>query len=109
MAPERAMQIADTFDLRALPADFYSNPYPVYSLLREREPVKRMPDGALFLTRCEDLVSVYRDAQRFSSDKKVEFTPKYGAGSSLLAHHTTSLVFNDPPLHTRVRKLIMGA
>jgi len=54
-------------------------------------------------------VSVYRDAQAFSSDKKVEFTPKYGAGSPLLQHHTTSLVFNDPPLHTRVRKLIMGA
>jgi cytochrome P450 len=30
-------------------------------------------------------------------------------GSPLLEHHTTSLVFNDPPLHTRVRKLIMGA
>jgi hypothetical protein len=52
---------------------------------------------------------VYRDAHAFSSDKKVEFTPKYGAGSPLLAHHTTSLVFNDPPLHTRVRKLMMGA
>jgi cytochrome P450 len=68
-----------------------------------------MPDGSWFLTRHADLVAVYRDAQGFSSDKKVEFTPKYGAGSALLAHHTTSLVFNDPPLHTRVRKLIMGA
>jgi hypothetical protein len=68
-----------------------------------------MPDGSWFLTRYADLVAVYRDAHAFSSDKKVEFTPKYGAGSPLLAHHTTSLVFNDPPLHTRVRKLMMGA
>jgi cytochrome P450 len=68
-----------------------------------------MPDGSWFLTRHADLVAVYRDAHAFSSDKKVEFTPKYGEGSPLLAHHTTSLVFNDPPLHTRVRKLIMGA
>ena len=68
-----------------------------------------MPDGSYFLTRYADLVEVYRDAHTFSSDKKVEFTPKYGAGSPLLEHHTTSLVFNDPPLHTRVRKLIMGA
>jgi cytochrome P450 len=31
-------------------------------------------------------------------------------GASLLyEHHTTSLVFNDPPAHTRVRRLIMGA
>jgi cytochrome P450 len=77
--------------------------------LREHDPVRRMPDGSYFLTRYADLVEVYRDAQAFSSDKKVEFTPKYGAGTPLLAHHTTSLVFNDPPLHTRVRKLIIGA
>ena len=109
MSPSRAREIASSFDLRALPADFYANPYPVYACLREHEPVKRMPDGSLFLTRYDDLVAVYRDAQRFSSDKKVEFTPKYGAGSPLLAHHTTSLVFNDPPLHSRVRRLIMGA
>jgi cytochrome P450 len=109
MTPQRAREIAASFDLRALPADFYANPYPVYALLRETEPVRRMPDGSYFLTRYADLVAVYRDAHNFSSDKKVEFTPKYGAGSPLLEHHTTSLVFNDPPLHTRVRKLIMGA
>ena len=109
MRPERAREIAASFDLRALPADFYANPFPVYAALRETEPVHRMPDGSWFLTRYADLVAVYRDAQVFSSDKKVEFTPKYGAGSPLLEHHTTSLVFNDPPLHTRVRKLIMGA
>jgi cytochrome P450 len=34
--------------------------------------------------------------------------PKYG-NSLLYEHHTTSLVFNDPPSHTRVRRLIMGA
>jgi len=109
MTGERAKEIAAGFDLRALPADFYANPYPVYALLRESEPVKRMPDDSYFLTRYADLVEVYRDAHTFSSDKKVEFTPKYGALSPLLEHHTTSLVFNDPPLHTRVRKLIMGA
>ena len=109
MSPARARDIAASFDLRALPADFYANPYPVYALLRETAPVRRMPDGSYFLTRYADLVAVYRDALTFSSDKKVEFTPKYGAGAPLLEHHTTSLVFNDPPLHTRVRKLIMGA
>ena len=34
--------------------------------------------------------------------------PKYG-NSLLYEHHTTSLVYNDPPAHTRVRRLIMGA
>lgn len=109
MPAARAMEIAAGLDLRALPADFYANPYPVYAALREHEPIRRMPDGSFFLTRHADLVAVYRDAQIFSSDKKVEFEPKYGAASALFEHHTTSLVFNDPPLHTRVRKLIMGA
>ncbi|MCW5654033.1 cytochrome P450 [Hydrogenophaga sp.] len=109
MAPDRAQEIARGFDLRALPPDFLANPYPVYAALRASEPVRRMPDGSLFLTRCADLMAVYRDAAAFSSDKQVEFAPKYGRGSPLFEHHTTSLVFNDPPLHTRVRRLIMGA
>jgi cytochrome P450 len=109
MSADRAREIATSFDLRALPADFLANPYPVYALLRGAEPVRRMPDGSYFLTRHADLIAVYRDAATFSSDKHVEFAPKYGAESPLFEHHTTSLVFNDPPLHTRVRKLIMGA
>ncbi len=117
LSPDRVREIATNFDLRALPPDFLANPYPVYALLRETEPVKRMPDGSFFLTRYADVVAVYRDAAGFSSDKKVEFGPKYNHApfgdaaqpAPLFQHHTTSLVFNDPPLHTRVRKLIMGA
>ena len=109
MTPDRAQEIAATFDLRALPADFYANPYPVYEALRAQQPIRRMPDGSYFLTRYAELVAVYRDAQTFSSDKKIEFGPKYNIDSPLFEHHTTSLVFNDPPLHSGVRKLIMGA
>ncbi|MGB8401201.1 cytochrome P450, partial [Bradyrhizobium sp.] len=76
--------------------------------LRENEPVKRLPNGSWFLTRYDDLVTAYKSTKIFSSDKKKEFFPKYG-DSLLYEHHTTSLVFNDPPAHTRVRRLIMGA
>ncbi|MBW9104033.1 cytochrome P450 [Paraburkholderia phenoliruptrix] len=100
--------LARDFDLRDLSPGFYANPYPVYHALRTHEPVKRMPDGSLFLTRFRDVQAVYRDPKTFSSDKTVEFRPKYG-DSPLYTHHTTSLVFNDPPRHTRVRKLIAGA
>jgi cytochrome P450 len=96
------------FDLRALSPEFYDNPFPYYRALREQAPVKRMPDGSYFLTRYADVEQVYKDPKRFSSDKKREFKPKYG-DSPLYEHHTTSLVFNDPPLHTRVRRLIAGA
>jgi len=100
--------VAACFDLAALTPEYFANPYPFYRALREHEPVKRMPDGSWFLTRYDDILPVYRDPKVFSSDKRKEFGPKYGP-SPLLEHHTTSLVFNDPPLHTRVRRLILGA
>ena len=103
-----ARSVAAAFDLTQLPADFYVNPYPYYRALREHAPVKRMRDGSWFLTRYNDIVAVYRDPKAFSSDKKTEFAPKYG-DTPLFEHHTTSLVFNDPPLHTRVRRSILGA
>jgi cytochrome P450 len=101
-------ELAASFDLEKLTGDFYVNPYPTYRALRETAPVKRMPNGSYFLTRYDDLVTAYKNTKAFSSDKKKEFAPKYGA-SLLYEHHTTSLVFNDPPIHTRVRRLIMGA
>src|SRR3712207_489389 len=98
-----------SFDLAALPPAFLDDPFPTYRALRGHAPVKRMPDGSLFLTRWADLDRVYRDTRAFSSDKTVEFAPKFGPTTPLYEHHTTSLVFNDPPLHTRVRRPIMGA
>jgi cytochrome P450 len=103
-----ARALAGSFDLERLTPEFYVDPYPTYRALRENEPVKRLPNGGLFLTRYDDLVTAYKDTKAFSSDKRREFLPKYGA-SLLYEHHTTSLVFNDPPIHTRVRRLIMGA
>jgi cytochrome P450 len=100
--------LATNFDISKLPADFYADPYPYYAALQTHEPVKRMPDGSYFLTRYRDILAVYKNTDACSSDKKVEFKPKYG-DSPLYEHHTTSLVFNDPPLHTRVRRLIFGA
>ncbi|MEO7055204.1 MAG: cytochrome P450 [Caldimonas sp.] len=100
--------LAAAFDLRHLDAAFYDDPFPTYRALREHEPVKRMTDGSVFLTRYADILAVYKDVTTYSSDKREEFGPKYG-DSPLFAHHTTSLVFNDPPLHTRVRRLIAGA
>ncbi len=105
---QEARTAALAFDIKRMPADFIDDPFPYYRALREYDPVHRMPDGAYFLTRYADCEAVYKDAQTFSSDKKVEFRPKYG-DSLLYEHHTTSLVFNDPPLHTHVRRAIAGA
>jgi cytochrome P450 len=103
-----ARELAADFNLEKLSPEFYADPYPTYRALREHEPVKLLPNGSYFLTRYDDLIGAYKSTKLFSSDKKKEFAPKYG-NSLLYEHHTTSLVFNDPPAHTRVRRLIMGA
>ncbi|MBL8669199.1 MAG: cytochrome P450 [Alphaproteobacteria bacterium] len=97
------------FDIKAIDRDFLDDPFPFYRLLRERDPVHRMPGGGIFLARWEDLQAVYRDARTYVSEKTAEFGPKFGVGTPLYRHHTTSLVFNDPPLHTRVRRLLAPA
>lgn len=102
-----AREKALAFDPKRLDPDYLDNPYPWYHALRDFDPVHRCPDGSWFLTRHADVAGIYRD-RRMSSDKTREFAPKFGDGP-LYTHHTTSLVFNDPPRHTRVRKLIQDA
>jgi cytochrome P450 len=60
--------LVQQFDLSALPPDFYADPYPWYRALQERQPVKRMRNGAYFLTRYDDVVAVYKNPRVFSSD-----------------------------------------
>jgi cytochrome P450 len=109
MSVDEQRALAEAFDPNRLDAAFYDNPYPVYEALRRFDPVHRCPDGTYFLSRYADLERIYRDRTAFSSDKKQAFAPKFGVGSPLYQHHTTSLVFNDPPYHTRVRRPIVGA
>ena len=97
-----------SFSLVKPPPGFVDNPYPFYAALREHAPVHRLDAHAVLLTRYDDVIAVYRHPAA-SSDKQREFAPKFGDGSPLFEHHTTSLVFNDAPLHTRVRRLLMGA
>jgi hypothetical protein len=103
-----ARAVAAAFDLKTLSADFLDDPYPTYRALRQFDPLHRMPDGSYFLSRYDDCLAVYRKADIWSSDKKVDFRPNF-ADSLLYEHHTTSLVFNDPPYHTRVRRLLAPA
>jgi cytochrome P450 len=102
-------QCVASFDPARLSAAFHEHPYPTYAALRELDPVHRCSDGSYFLTRYADVDRIYRDRQGFSSDKKVVFAPRFGRNTPLYEHHTTSLVFNDAPYHTRVRRQIVGA
>lgn len=99
------------FALSAPPTGFVDNPYPFYAALRSQAPLHELGgagSGSVLLTRHADVLAVYRCAHA-SSDKQQEFAPRLGPGTPIYQHHTTSLVFSDPPLHTRVRRILMGA
>ena len=98
---------ATSFDLNAIGRQFINDPYPTLANLREHDPVHFNPDGSIYLTRYEDVRAVYQD-KTMVSDKTVAFKDKFGEGP-LYTHHTTSLIFNDPPYHTTVRKLLAHA
>ena len=101
------MNIARDFDLNAISPSFIENPYPTLDMLRQESPVHENSDGSVYLTRYQDCLAVYRSRDMLS-DKTEAFGEKFGQ-CPLLEHHTTSLIFNDPPYHTVVRKLISGA
>ncbi|MEP1539075.1 MAG: cytochrome P450 [Paracoccaceae bacterium] len=95
------------FDLNAIDAEFIKDPHPTLHALRTHDPVHQNPDGSVYLTRYADCQKVYQSREMLS-DKTEAFGEKFGK-CPLFEHHTTSLVFNDPPYHTVVRKLISAA
>ena len=100
-------QSVNDFDLNAIDRAFIDNPYPTLHALRTHDPVHTNADGSVYLTRYDDVRAVYQN-RAMSSDKKGEFGQRFGPGP-LLTHHTTSLIFNDPPYHTIVRRLLASA
>ena len=87
---------------------FNADPFPQYRRLREADPVHQSPLGFWVLTRYEDCVAVLRD-QRFGRAGFEGFLESmYGppAGHERLPR---SMLFQDPPDHTRLRALVSRA
>lgn len=95
------------FDLNTIGSAFIEAPYATLADLRRQSPVHRNADGSVYLTRHDDCLATYRSRDMLS-DKTEAFGAKFGE-CPLKVHHTTSLIFNDPPYHTVVRKLIAEA
>jgi len=102
-----SLEEAVAFDLNAIDRSFINDPHSVLANLRKYDPVHYNPDGSIYLTRYDDVRAVYQD-RTMVSDKTEAFSDKFGDGP-LYTHHTTSLIFNDPPYHTTVRKLLSHA
>ena len=100
--------INTAFDLQNVSEDYLVDPYRVLAALRAQSPVYKNTDGTFVLTCYADIVQTYRDPMIWSSDKRAAFKPKFG-NTPLFEHHTNSIVFIDPPDHTRIRRLFQSA
>ena len=81
------------------------NPYPFFERLRREAPVSRL--GAMnfwAVASYSDVVSILRDNETFSS-----IVSAVGVAALAEDEPRPSMLFNDPPMHTRLRGLIAKA
>jgi cytochrome P450 len=88
---------------------FRSDPYPTYAALREQDPVHKTAMGAWALTRYRDCADVLTDP-RFGSQSP----PELRGATALPDDHPlvvlgNSMLFLDPPDHTRLRGIVSKA
>lgn len=96
---------------------FTEDPYPAYARLREADPVHWCePWRAWVVTSHAANVEVMRQPDAFSSagyelavlDAIEQARP--GAAPSLVAHYSTQVLsITDPPVHTRLRRLLVAS
>ena len=111
MTDERAQEAPNRVptgaELTALDPVFRADPYPVLARLRQREPVHY--DRVInrwVLTRAQDIDHVLRD-RTMSVDPR-----KANEGTYMRIFHrfrNFSMLFQDPPAHTRLRALVSKA
>jgi pimeloyl-[acyl-carrier protein] synthase len=88
--------------------EFHADPYPFYRRLREEDPVHQSPLGFWVLTRYDDCVTALRDG-RFGREAFAQLLADvYGDGTGVGAL-PRSMLFRDPPDHTRLRALVSKA
>jgi cytochrome P450 len=105
-------------DFRPLENACFQNPYAFYRMLRDEYPVYRLPNGIYCISRYEDIVSVSRDHENFSSNHQgvigglrpgqsvVEEGEKLEAFGWLGVTPVNVLALSDPPVHSSERKLL---
>jgi len=88
-----------------------ADPFPIYQRMRDEEPAHWSPQlKAWVLTRYDDVKRVCLDTERMSSDRLRPFfgtLPSAEAArmAELIRILTLWMVFRDPPMHTRLRRL----
>ena len=91
---------------------FRSDPYPWYEQLRQHDPVHRVDDHHVVLTRYEDVSRTLR-SDAFSRDidanATAPLTPVMQRRRERRDTRTKSILNLDPPDHTRLRRLVTQA
>ena len=98
---------------------FYQNPYPTYAMLRAEAPVYEIPDqpGLYFVTTWALVREALMDPGRFSNvlpparrtEPPAEVVDEIEAIRAQGFPYTPALGTNDPPQHTRYRKMVNRA
>src|SRR3990172_6558288 len=94
--------------------EVHANPYPMYARLRAEDPVHWSAlMEAWVLTRYDDVVAVLTDS-RFSADRR-QARNRFAAEAQRRQEEfgpfgrTQTMLTSDPPLHTRLRRLVSKA
>jgi cytochrome P450 len=93
---------------------FTDDPYPQYTVLRERAPLYRHPIGFWLLTRYEDVAWLLRaglsvEIGNVSPDGTLAQAREATYGEELQRTRAPSMLDRDPPDHTRLRRLVSKA
>jgi pimeloyl-[acyl-carrier protein] synthase len=108
------MPASDTLEFNPFLPEVHDDPYPLYHRLRAEDPVHRSALGFWVLTRHADVLALLRDP-RMSRDprrsQRVEQLRTSAELDELLAAEEAapSMLFVDPPDHTRLRALVNKA
>lgn len=86
-------------------AEFQADPYPFYRRLREDDPVHRHPMAFFVLTRYDDVLTALRDP-RFGRHGLQQLLAEVYGDDAEPGALPRSLLFRDPPEHTRLRALV---
>ena len=93
-----------------LTPEVYLDPYPKYDELRAKDPVHWSPLlDAWVVTRFADTDAILRDHKRFSSDPRARGVGRRTRAEGIDNPGGLSMLFLDPPDHTRLRALVSKA
>jgi cytochrome P450 len=108
------MSTSETLAFNPFLPEVHKDPYPLYHQLRSEDPVHRSSLGFWVLTRHADVLAVLRDP-RMSRDprrsERMELLRASAEVDELLSEEEAapSMLFVDPPDHTRLRALVSKA